>query len=333
MTYQKQQRVQESQTHWLKQNKIRAFYNCILSSNLHEGCLALYQMAGLGKLKPNTVLLGFKNNWKLASVGEVEEYVKIVQDAFEFNMGVCIFRLRAGFDTTEKSVQSFLDKTNHLTLTPRPSVDVPARQQSGNPLESQPLLGRVEEEVGSRLSRRVSSSVQLVPPSHASVYVDLGMSTYHKPSSGELVMVLLVLPHFTPCVSTAVLSPINDSQASVNSYAAAIEEGEVDLASNHSNEDTPTDPTYKVVTMPSRFSQNQGEGTIDVYWLYDDGGLSLLLPYLLSQNSKWSRCQLRIFTASSTRHIDSATLRCGGRGCGCGVADTSIINGNGCLCV
>ena len=260
MTYQKQQRVQESQTHWLKQNKIRAFYNCILSSNLHEGCLALYQMAGLGKLKPNTVLLGFKNNWKLASVGEVEEYVKIVQDAFEFNMGVCIFRLRAGFDTTEKSVQSFLDKTNHLTLTPRPSVDVPARQQSGNPLESQPLLGRVEEEVGSRLSRRVSSSVQLVPPSHASVYVDLGMSTYHKPSSGELVMVLLVLPHFTPCVSTAVLSPINDSQASVNSYAAAIEEGEVDLASNHSNEDTPTDPTYKVVTMPSRFSQNQGRG-------------------------------------------------------------------------
>jgi solute carrier family 12 sodium/potassium/chloride transporter 2 len=284
VTFEKQQSVQDSQTQWLKHNKIRAFYNSILSTNLHSGSLALYQMAGLGKLKPNTVLLGFKNNWKQASVGEVEEYMRIIQDAFEYNMGVCIFRLRAGFDTTEKSGQLTQGEISHLTLTPRPSVDVPTHKMSLS-MESQPLLGRVEEDAPVILNRRVSSTSQ----PHASVYVDLEMSTYHKTS--------------------AVLSPEESTHASVNSYAAAMEEGELDVSDSVNTKDTPINPTYKVVTMPSRFSQKQGEGTIDIYWLYDDGGLSLLFPYLLSQDSKWSRSRLRIFTASSTRHIDSATLR------------------------
>ncbi len=32
------------------------------------------------------------------------------------------------------------------------------------------------------------------------------------------------------------------------------------------------------------------EGRIDVYWLYDDGGLTLLLPHILSTRAKFSRC-------------------------------------------
>ena len=188
VTFEKQQSVQDSQTQWLKHNKIRAFYNSILSTNLHSGSLALYQMAGLGKLKPNTVLLGFKNNWKQASVGEVEEYMRIIQDAFEYNMGVCIFRLRAGFDTTEKSGQLTQGEISHLTLTPRPSVDVPTHKMSLS-MESQPLLGRVEEDAPVILNRRVSSTSQ----PHASVYVDLEMSTYHKTSAGEQPFQYLLL--------------------------------------------------------------------------------------------------------------------------------------------
>jgi len=37
------------------------------------------------------------------------------------------------------------------------------------------------------------------------------------------------------------------------------------------------------------------EGTIDVYWLYDDGGLTLLLPYILTTRAKFSKCNLRVF--------------------------------------
>ncbi|XP_052869377.1 bumetanide-sensitive sodium-(potassium)-chloride cotransporter-like [Anopheles cruzii] len=40
-------------------------------------------------------------------------------------------------------------------------------------------------------------------------------------------------------------------------------------------------------------------GTIDVWWLYDDGGLTVLIPYILSLRSTWSRCQVRIFALTN----------------------------------
>jgi solute carrier family 12 sodium/potassium/chloride transporter 2 len=35
---------------------------------------------------------------------------------------------------------------------------------------------------------------------------------------------------------------------------------------------------------------------IDIWWLYDDGGLTLLVPYILSKRKLWKNCQLRVFT-------------------------------------
>eukprot|EP00161_Ancyromonas_sigmoides_P016765 TRINITY_DN4508_c0_g1_i1.p1 TRINITY_DN4508_c0_g1~~TRINITY_DN4508_c0_g1_i1.p1 ORF type:complete len:665 (-),score=247.85 TRINITY_DN4508_c0_g1_i1:240-2234(-) len=37
-------------------------------------------------------------------------------------------------------------------------------------------------------------------------------------------------------------------------------------------------------------------GTIDVYWLSDDGGLSILLPYLITQHQYWAKTTLRLLT-------------------------------------
>jgi len=37
-------------------------------------------------------------------------------------------------------------------------------------------------------------------------------------------------------------------------------------------------------------------GRIDIWWLVDDGGLTLLIPYLLSKKKKWSQCKLRVIT-------------------------------------
>ncbi|KAG8234182.1 hypothetical protein J437_LFUL007342 [Ladona fulva] len=49
------------------------------------------------------------------------------------------------------------------------------------------------------------------------------------------------------------------------------------------------------------FQKKQGSGTVDVWWLYDDGGLTLLLPYIISTRHDWSDCKLRIFALASTR--------------------------------
>jgi len=54
---------------------------------------------------------------------------------------------------------------------------------------------------------------------------------------------------------------------------------------------------------------------IDVWWLFDDGGLTLLLPYLLRRRKRWRNCQFRIFscvpgeqTDAERQHIAMASL-------------------------
>jgi len=54
---------------------------------------------------------------------------------------------------------------------------------------------------------------------------------------------------------------------------------------------------------------------IDVWWLFDDGGLTLLLPYLLRRRKRWRNCQFRIFscvpgekTDAERQHVAMASL-------------------------
>jgi potassium/chloride transporter 4/5/6 len=37
-------------------------------------------------------------------------------------------------------------------------------------------------------------------------------------------------------------------------------------------------------------------GNIDVWWVVHDGGLLMLLPFLLKQHRTWKNCKMRIFT-------------------------------------
>lgn len=47
------------------------------------------------------------------------------------------------------------------------------------------------------------------------------------------------------------------------------------------------------------FQRKQPKGTIDVWWLYDDGGLTMLIPYIISMRSKWARCKIRVFALTN----------------------------------
>ena len=184
VTVAQQQTIQEAQTRWLRQNKIRLFYSSVLASSLRDGCRVLYQTAGLGKLRPNVVLTGFKNNWRDCTVGEVEEFVTVLKDAFAYNMGVGLFRLRAGFDATEKSVGTPVGGLSRstTTFTPRASADMGERRSSSLSFRSnttheyQPLLagGVAEGEVGMSTT--------------AEVYPDMGVSTFHRPREQTLVV-------------------------------------------------------------------------------------------------------------------------------------------------
>ncbi|KAK7068981.1 hypothetical protein SK128_015899 [Halocaridina rubra] len=50
-----------------------------------------------------------------------------------------------------------------------------------------------------------------------------------------------------------------------------------------------------VIDAMIRFTRKQPTGTIDVWWLFDDGGLTLLLPYVLTKRAIWSKCSIRVF--------------------------------------
>ena len=57
----------------------------------------------------------------------------------------------------------------------------------------------------------------------------------------------------------------------------------------------------EVIRAVNRFnSKKTPTGSIDVWWLYDDGGLTLLIPHLLKQKA-WKKCPIRIFVPGTKK--------------------------------
>ncbi|CAN0236875.1 unnamed protein product, partial [Discosporangium mesarthrocarpum] len=50
-------------------------------------------------------------------------------------------------------------------------------------------------------------------------------------------------------------------------------------------------------------------GTIDLWWLVDDGGLTILVAHLLSRQANWRRCKIRLFTLAGKASITSEQVR------------------------
>ncbi|GCB68201.1 hypothetical protein scyTo_0000842 [Scyliorhinus torazame] len=55
--------------------------------------------------------------------------------------------------------------------------------------------------------------------------------------------------------------------------------------------------TKNIDSFPTNQERFAG-GTIDVWWIVHDGGLLMLLPFLLSQHKVWKKCKMRIFTVA-----------------------------------
>lgn len=52
----------------------------------------------------------------------------------------------------------------------------------------------------------------------------------------------------------------------------------------------------------TQFTRKRSAAIIDVYWLYDDGGLTLLLPYIISTRRTWQSARLRVFALANKKH-------------------------------
>ncbi|XP_021075913.1 solute carrier family 12 member 3 isoform X3 [Mus pahari] len=165
--------IASGHTKWLNKRKIKAFYSDVIAEDLRSGVQILMQASGLGRMKPNILVVGFKRNWQSAHPATMEDYIGILHDAFDFNYGVCVMRMREGLNVSEA-------------------------QQS----------------------------------------------------------------------HTAPEALVQEEQAS------------------------------------TIFQSEQGKKTIDIYWLFDDGGLTLLIPYLLHRKKRWGKCKIRVFVGGQINRMD-----------------------------
>ncbi|XP_053557616.1 solute carrier family 12 member 2 [Bombina bombina] len=218
---------------WLIKNKTKAFYSPVHAEDLRDGAQYLMQAAGLGRMRPNTLVVGFKSNWLQSDMKEVENYINILHDAFDYQYGVVVIRLREGLDIS------------HL---------------------------QGQEEL---LSSQEKS------PATKDIIVNVD---YSKKGEAE----------------------------SSKSYSS-------DKMRKDEEDDgkTPTQPLLKkgqcislstadqrLLDASVQFHKKQGKSTIDVWWLFDDGGLTLLIPYLLTTKKKWKDCKIRVFIGGKINRID-----------------------------
>ena len=62
--------------------------------------MALMELSGLGKLKPNMLLIGYKTNWQDCPLDELLEYFRTIHSAFDLHMSVSILRIPGGLDVS-----------------------------------------------------------------------------------------------------------------------------------------------------------------------------------------------------------------------------------------
>ncbi|XP_053180321.1 solute carrier family 12 member 1 isoform X2 [Scomber japonicus] len=205
----------EKNQQWLRKTKRKAFYAAVACNKFREGTESLLQASGLGRMKPNILMMGFKKNWRASGTEDLMTYVGVLHDAFDFEYGTVVLRMDQGLDLS------------HLVEAEEEMMKAAKEQQS------------LETDMNGKKSK--------------------GMFRKSRNSSQQVLT-----------TRVSVCGPPPPQVAKMNE---------------------------RLMEASAQFKKKQPKGTIDVWWLFDDGGLTLLLPYILTTRKKWKDSKLRIFIA------------------------------------
>uniref|UniRef100_A0A0P4WGS6 Na+/K+/2Cl-cotransporter n=1 Tax=Scylla olivacea TaxID=85551 RepID=A0A0P4WGS6_SCYOL len=243
------QRLRNSLTrqsyNWLTRHSIRAFYSLVEGSNLEDGARNLFQLVGLGKLRPNTVVLGYKANWRKCDPLELKAYFNTLHEALDMYFGVVILRVPQGLDYS----QIIEDEDSPITMNGNESAITQSPEDKPG------------QSTANQLTQDGTDSEASSPP--GSPQVERSAATTD--ANGE-----------------------NSKKRRTSMANLFRGPGGTELSKDVLNN----------ITM---FKRKQKKGTIDVWWLYDDGGLTLLVPYILTTRSQWSGCKLRVFALANRK--------------------------------
>lgn len=68
----------------MKAHKVKAFYIQVDGMSFEDGSTALLKACGIGKLRPNILLMGFKSDWQTCSDDDLQQYFEVLQ--YEINL-------------------------------------------------------------------------------------------------------------------------------------------------------------------------------------------------------------------------------------------------------
>ncbi|XP_067665544.1 solute carrier family 12 member 3-like [Haliotis asinina] len=253
---------------WFSNRNLRAFYTNIAAPNLRIGIQAILQTSGVGKLRPNTIVLGYKGDWQVDDPRVVFNYFCVLHDACDLRYGVGILRSVEGFDIHK----------------------VPDE-----------LLSATDEDISEWTTADFSDD---------EIHVDKSDDEESDQDEKHTTR-----PNVTP-VPTVVVDEVSNG-IPLEKLAKKLD-GEINVGFKHEDDGSISDGRVdqsvydrkramltKGISVDderlgNRFRRRQ-VGTIDVWWLFDDGGLTLLLPQILSTRKQWRGCKLRVFCAGTKR--------------------------------
>ena len=216
----------------------KGFYESVLAESFRSGVQNLFQLVGMGSLRPNTLVIGYKRKWKQDSDEVITEYVQILRDTLVMGMGLMIAN---GF----KRVNWFLDEYAPPALQ-HDIDDYPDIYQGGL---SSTTSGTKATPIASQLSGERSE----------------GRTNNNMNDNDHISNV-------SPIMSM----PRNQQQ----------------------EEDA--------IFLSSAWASGQSKDTvIDVWWMIDDGGLCILIPYIMKLHKFWQRCKLRILMVSEEDSVSN----------------------------
>ncbi|BES99783.1 Amino acid permease [Nesidiocoris tenuis] len=242
---------------WLNLKKIKGFFNVIEGLGMEEAAVSLMQASGVGKLKPNVLLMGYKSDWQKCHHKELLAYFNIMYEAFANRLAVAILRVPDGLDCSPTVVNSS-NETSDVRLKDQEVVI----NDLGNSFSDLSGARTLEPSVLAQSSLTIAGSKDRLSERPTII----GMSPTEEPKD-----ILFA-----------------KKRTETNKILHKFPDGEV-LGQKELDRLRIFDKKYK-------------NGRVDVWWLYDDGGLTILLPYILSTRSTFSGCEMRIFALASKKH-------------------------------
>ncbi|EFO88059.1 hypothetical protein CRE_18340 [Caenorhabditis remanei] len=272
---------------WMRKRHLKAFYRAVANSSFRKGAQCLIQLTGIAKMRPNIVLMGFKSNWYKegpteANLNEMNEYFGTIQDVFDWNMAMCVLRNgHVGLDFSEAMRNLNLVEPNRLNV---PNIEEKNEKEKNSSPETVHLIEKGDETARTEKSGDDASSSISINETYGSDENPDDNDDDDNDEDGDE-------------------SGADDEKANEEDVELGVidQEEKRHFSLRRRGSRRHTVEQKALLSSIQRFQRKIKKGTIDVWWLYDDGGLTLLIPHLLSiPKSYLEGARLRIFTISTS---------------------------------